>query len=929
MRAQGERDVEVTVENSTLSASGLAALAVRIIFGLTALAALGWLVFGLDAPSSTSTSEGSAAATESSGDEIDVVVAGETLVAAGSESTATAAAAAAAETDATDNTSSDEAGTDLIGSTIARPTSALQTGSISGDAESVLPTSDPDVIRIPDLVDGRIQPSILTANGVVSGWDIKDVRFRYDTATDTLLVGVNSFGILGDPDGNGDPALWDDSLPESGIDRAEMGQGEALVLIFDLDQDGEGDLLAGVHAQIEWSEFRLAEAGLGHTIAPNLGAVWGPDLGELAALSPSPSATSPDAVFAIGGFSELVPGDAALDFGVNLFAGGIDDIVGEDTLLGLASTVPVVLEAELGDRVWADDNRNGVQDAAESGIGGITVELLDGTGAVVDTVVTDADGEYLFGVAPGTWRIRVTAPDGQSFTVADTGSDDEVDSDIDPATGISAEVSLRSGDSDLDLDAGLVAFVPDPRIDVEKSTNGRDADASPGEDLVVGSTVTFRYVVTNTGNVDLDDLVLDDSVLGAISCPVDRLAPSQSTTCLATAVVEEGPYVNVATATAQPLGLSGQPIGSPVSDDDPSHHRGVVPFVSQPSIAMEKSTNGQDADEAPGPEILEGKPVTWTYVITNTGNVDLASARVIDDQIGFVCLIGSLPVGDVAECAVDSQAVVGPYRNVADVVAAVLDDNGDRTDQEVTDQDPSHYTGVPAGPICDTTIEGTRLWRGGTVRHDTGLEAAAGSTIRVVTTEPGGSPQQPNEQLYVIVGETRYGPTPVGLGELEFTVEDAGRVVMEHWSIHHPEDRPANSLEFTWCGTDVSVPNVHSCPDTVTGPRLYRGSTTVWDTGLVAGSGSSITVVTSEPGGSPDQPNEQVYVLVGDEVVGLTPAGLGTITIDVDSGGPLRIEHWSERNPDSLLPNSVEVELCGTALSTSAAAAAGIAAGIN
>jgi len=38
--------------------------------------------------------------------------------------------------------------------------------------------------------------------GTVSGWDMVDLRLTYDTATDTLYVGINTFGIAGDADGD-------------------------------------------------------------------------------------------------------------------------------------------------------------------------------------------------------------------------------------------------------------------------------------------------------------------------------------------------------------------------------------------------------------------------------------------------------------------------------------------------------------------------------------------------------------------------------------------------------------------------------------------------------------------------------------------------------------------------------------------------------
>ena len=51
-----------------------------------------------------------------------------------------------------------------------------------------------------------------------------------------------------------------------------------------------------------------------------------------------------------------------------------------------------------------------------------------------------------------------------------------------------------------------------------------------------------------------------------------------------------------------------------------------------PDIDIEKATNGEDADTPTGPQIPVGGDVTWTYVVTNTGNVDLTNVTVVDDQ---------------------------------------------------------------------------------------------------------------------------------------------------------------------------------------------------------------------------------------------------------------------------------------------------------
>ena len=56
---------------------------------------------------------------------------------------------------------------------------------------------------------------------------------------------------------------------------------------------------------------------------------------------------------------------------------------------------------EIGNLVWLDSNTNGVQDANELPIAGVTLELYQGS-TLIATAVTDPNGNYIFSSAPGT-----------------------------------------------------------------------------------------------------------------------------------------------------------------------------------------------------------------------------------------------------------------------------------------------------------------------------------------------------------------------------------------------------------------------------------------------------------------------------------------------------------------------------------------------
>jgi streptogramin lyase len=232
----------------------------------------------------------------------------------------------------------------------------------------------------------------------------------------------------------------------------------------------------------------------------------------------------------------------------------------------------------------------------------------------------------------------------------------------------------------------------EPGIDLEKHTNGQDADDLPGPTLLVGDPVTWTYVVTNTGGVDLTGVtVVDDNGTPAdptddYTCELGTLpaGTADTTTCIQAGSAVAGPYENQAEA----IGYYGE---TPATDADPSHYFGAL-FA----IDLEKYTNGQDADVAPGPSIPVGDEVTWTYVVTNTGNVDLTGVTVTDDNgtpadpaDDYVCAIGSLAAGatDDTTCSQAGVAVEGPFENLA---AA----QGFGALQQAQDADASHYLGI-------------------------------------------------------------------------------------------------------------------------------------------------------------------------------------------------------------------------------------------
>ncbi len=92
-------------------------------------------------------------------------------------------------------------------------------------------------------------------------------------------------------------------------------------------------------------------------------------------------------------------------------------------------------------------------------------------------------------------------------------------------------------------------FGIDPSLELVKSVNGQEFEAGASLAVDVGDDLVFTYDVTNTGNVDITGIELDDDILGAVTCPATALAVGESMTCEFETTATTGKVTNVATVT--------------------------------------------------------------------------------------------------------------------------------------------------------------------------------------------------------------------------------------------------------------------------------------------------------------------------------------------------------------------------------------------
>lgn len=149
-----------------------------------------------------------------------------------------------------------------------------------------------------------------------------------------------------------------------------------------------------------------------------------------------------------------------IDSDANPTNGVISNIVLAPNQEDLSNDVGIYKLATLGNYVWDDKNKNGIQETIEPGISNVTVKL-DGTpndGSLFNQLLTatDANGIYNFyNLKPGAYRITFVKPIGYTASPANQGGDNQKDSDANINTGQTGNINLSSGANNNSFDAGF------------------------------------------------------------------------------------------------------------------------------------------------------------------------------------------------------------------------------------------------------------------------------------------------------------------------------------------------------------------------------------------------------------------------------------------------------------------------------------------
>ncbi|MBW1297073.1 DUF7507 domain-containing protein, partial [Aquimarina litoralis] len=280
-------------------------------------------------------------------------------------------------------------------------------------------------------------------------------------------------------------------------------------------------------------------------------------------------------------------------------------------------------------------------------------------------------------------------------------------------------------------DATVVSIPQFGQLDVTKV----DDAPTNGPYNTIGQTITYTIIATSVGNVTLTDVNVVDPNADTITLIsttgtdtgtdniVDSMAPMEIATFEATHVITQedldaNQVVNTATVGAQDPGLgsitdlSDDPDDPTTSTNDPT----IVSLISTPSISVTKLADDNS-------NVAEGQIVTYTYTVSNTGNVTFDEVSLSDihsgtGSLGTITLQSTTGIDDGIDNDVDE---LGPGTNAVWIATYII------TTTDITNQ--SDIT---------NTVTASATPRTGSIADPADLTATEVVTVNPIETICGG-----------------------------------------------------------------------------------------------------------------------------------------------------------------------------------------------
>ena len=443
------------------------------------------------------------------------------------------------------------------------------------------------------------------------------------------------------------------------------------------------------------------------------------------------------------GNTQTVTTDANGNYSADVPAGDVTVDIDESTLpvgtVQSEGTDPTVVTVTSGNVSFEENNGfvlpDGMLDIEKVSSYNVSTGIITYTYNVTNTGnVTVFDIEVIedAGVFTGTGLLPVPV-----YSSGGSDEDGEADAlDLLPGATLSftadyvvTAADIASGQIDNQASASGIDIGGNPQVDV--SDDGDDTDGNTQNDVTetdvsataqltfvktssatgsnVGDIINYVFQVENTGLVTVDNVTIDDPVLGITGLAVtpSNLAPGEIGTATASytitqADVNAGQVVNSATAMGQdPSGVDvtdTSDSGNPADDTGAGNDETITTLDPNPEITFVKTSQALGTDL--------GDTILYTFTVTNTGNVTVTNVTVTDPVLG----VASLPVTPSTLGAGESGVATATYIitqadiDTGFVVNTATATGNDPAGNPVDDTSDSGNIGDDTGADDDPTI---------------------------------------------------------------------------------------------------------------------------------------------------------------------------------------------------------------------------------
>ncbi|WP_344930239.1 DUF7507 domain-containing protein, partial [Aquimarina addita] len=384
---------------------------------------------------------------------------------------------------------------------------------------------------------------------------------------------------------------------------------------------------------------------------------------------------------------------------------------GDPTNDPTVTTIPTVPELTLTKTAVLNDGGDGVIDENDTitytfnveNTGNVTIDNITftdiRTSTVDGTITPDILNPGQTGTATVVYLITQLDLDSGSITNSATVTGDSP-SGNDDVTDVSDNGDETNDGPDADMDPTndpTVTILPsNPSLQVTK----RDDVPADGSYDTVGELITYTIEVTNNGNVTLSNVVVMDGNADTISpSTIASIDPNETVTVTATHIITQldidlGIVTNVANVVAEApdttvINEDSDDPDTAVPDDDT-----ITPINQTSSIELTKAA---DAPVDGNYDTL-GEAITYTIIVTNTGNTTLNNIEVTDNNADAGSItpaaVGTLAPGlsttvTASHTITQADLDLGTVTNVAQVTSE--DPQGDSVTDLLSD-DPSTLT---------------------------------------------------------------------------------------------------------------------------------------------------------------------------------------------------------------------------------------------